>query len=130
MKATFKNFSVSANYTGSKPAGFNSNNWNHHNITVTNTENGLRTRFDFWASIINPELETEYDVLNAFYCFVSDAISGNKSFWDFCSDFGYDADSMTAWKIWNSCKRSTKKLTRIFPGDIYDLANELVENYG
>lgn len=129
MKATFKNFRVSANFTGSKPAGFNSNNWNHHNVTVTNTENGLKTRFDFWASIMNLELETEYDVLNAFYCFVGDAISGDDSFSDFCSCFGYNTDSMTAYKVWNACKRAAKKLHRIYDGDIYELSNELAEKY-
>lgn len=129
MKATFKNFRVSANYTGSKPAKWNPDNWHHHNITVTNTDNGKRTHFDFWTSIMAPEIESEYDVLNAFYMFVGDAISGDMDFSEFCNEFGYDVDSMTAYKTWIACKRAAKKLERIYSGDIYDLSNELAENY-
>ncbi len=132
MKATFKNFEVSAVYTGSKAAewGNGRKNWNHHRITVENTENGARTSFDFWASIAQPRIETEYDVLNAFYCFVSDAISGDMDFSEFYGEFGYDEDSRTAGKDWKACQRSSEELARIYDGDIYDLANELQEVAG
>ncbi len=132
MKATFKNFEINAVYTGAKMAqwGGNTENWNHHNITVKNTDNGLKCRFDFWSSIAHPDMTEEYDVLNAFYCFVSDSISGKMNFEEFCGEFGYDTDSMTANKTWKSCKKSTEKLERIYNGDMYDLANELQEVAG
>lgn len=132
MKATFKNFEVSAVYTGSKAAewGNGRENWNHHRIAVKNTDTGARTSFDFWASVAEPELRTEYDILNAFYCFVSDAISGDMDFSEFCGEFGYDEDSRTAEKTWKACKRSSEKMKRICDGNIYDLANELQEVAG
>lgn len=133
MKATFKNFRINAVYTGSKAADWDDKmpeNWNHHRVTVTNAENGARTSFDFWASIAHPELDKEYDVLNAFYCFISDAISGDMDFSEFCSEFGYDEDSRKAEKTWKSCKRSAEKMARIYGGDIYDLSNELQEVAG
>ena len=137
MKATFKNFTVSAKFTGSKKAPWNNDsknrmpeNWNHHRVTVKNTDNGLFTGFDFWCSVAEPQMKKEYGVLNAFYCFVSDAISGKESFEDFCSEFGYDEDSRTAERTWKACKRSFEKLERIYDGDIYDLANELQEIAG
>lgn len=133
MKATFKNFEISAVYTGSKAANWGDKmpeNWNHHRVTVKNTETSARTSFDFWASIVKSHLETEYDVLNAFYCFVGDAISGNMDFSEFCREFGYDEDSRTAEKTWKACKRSAGKMKRIYDGDIYDLSNELQEVAG
>lgn len=130
MKITFKNFEVIATYTGSKPAPWGdrmSENWNHHIITVKNTENGQHTGFDFWASIARPELSNEYDILNAFRCFVDDALSGDMSFSEFCNEFGHDDDSRTAERTWKACKRSTVKLHRIYDGDLYELINSLEE---
>ena len=132
MKANFKNFTIEAEYTGNKKAewGNNTENWNHHEVTVTNTETGEQTSFDFWGSIVNPELSSEYDVLNAFYCFVSDAMSGQESFESFCSEFGYDTDSRRAEKTWKACQKSYDDLQSIYDGDLYDLANELQEIAG
>lgn len=120
-------FTVSANYTGSKPAewGNGQENWNHHLVTVSH--NGKRLSFDFWASIANPEIRNESEIKDAFDCFLSDAISGLSSFEDFCSEFGYDVDSRRAERIHKACQRSAKKLQRIFSGDVYDLANAIRE---
>lgn len=128
MTYHFKNFAISAEYTGGKPAEWShGTNWNHHKVTVKNTENGKRTSFDFWASITSPRLKTECDVLNAFYCFVSDAIDGLESFEGFCSELGYDTDSRKSERAWKSCKRAAEKLERIAGGaDFYDLCNELL----
>lgn len=134
MKYRFNDFEITATYTGDKPAPWSDSreNWNHHNITVRSTETGKKTRFDFWASIMNPHLSSKYDVLNAFYCFVSDAVSGLEDFSEFCREFGYDEDSRRAEKVWKSCRRSYEKLSRMsgFSRDeIYDLCNALGENY-
>lgn len=127
-KAKYQNYIVTANYTGSKPAAWNPSNYNHHTITVRNTDTGRKTSFDFWASIANPELETEYDILNAFRCFLEDACSGSESFEDFCSEYGYDTDSRKAEKVWKACKRAAVKFSRIAPDtDIYDLINSMEE---
>lgn len=131
MTYVFRNWKVFASYTGSKPADWGNDmpqNWDHHNVTVINKINGKRTRFDFWASIAKPELRTKYDVFNAFYCFVSDAIAGNMDFADFCAEVGYDEDSRRAEKTWKACKRSAAKLNRIYDGDLYELLDSL-EDY-
>lgn len=125
--AFFKQFKIKANYKGDKSAKWNRNNYNNYLITVTNTEIKERCTFEFWASIAKPDIETEKDILYAFYCFVSDAVSGDMEFEEFCGEFGYDTDSRTAEKTWKACKRSTAELERIYEGDIYDLANALQE---
>lgn len=129
-KATFKQFEIKASYKGNKKWNCNSDNFNNHMVKVTNTETKQSITFEFWASINNPILNREYDILNAFYCFVSDAISGDYSFEEFCSEFGYDEDSRTAEKTWKSCQKQADKLSKIFDGDLYELANELQEIAG
>jgi hypothetical protein len=129
-KAVFKNIRVSAVYVGDEPAPFMANNYHKHCVSVYNVSTHKRTRFKFWASMMNPELRTEYEVLNALYCFVSDAVSGLDSFKDFCSNFGYDSDSRAAYQTWLVCQRSSVKALRVLgvsQAELYDFLNELSE---
>lgn len=126
MTMNHKGFTIKSRFTGSKKASWaGAENWNHHVISVT--FNGRRTQFDFWASVAEPEIRTKSDLLNAFECFVSDAIAGNGSFEDFCSDMGYDTDSRKAERTWKACRLSAAKLNRIYTDDLYDLSNSLNE---
>lgn len=127
IKTAFKNFTVSAVFVGDKAARWGNDNWNNHRVTVYNQYTGKRTSFDFWGSIMNPELRTRYDLLNAFYCFLSDAASGNQSFNEFCREFGYDEDSISARDTWRACQQSLEKAKRILNTDLYDFLNELAE---
>lgn len=129
MKITIDNFKITSRFTGMHAALWDDTNFNHHSIFVTNAENQKTTSFSFWGSRMHPEIETEYDLGNAFYCFVEDAIAGMQTFGDFCADFGYDTDSRKAERTWKACKRSAEKLQWIYSGDLYDLANELGELY-
>jgi hypothetical protein len=129
-KASFKNIRVSAVYVGDEPAPFLANNYYKHRVSVYNVDNRKRTSFKFWASVMNPELRSRYEVLNALYCFVSDAVSGLDSFEDFCSNFGYDPDSRSAYKIWQICQLSSVKALRVLGvsrSELYDFLNELSE---
>lgn len=133
FSTTYKNFKISAEFDGKKVASWDANNDRHNKVTVKNLDNGKRTSFDFWGSVKNPRVESEYDLLNAFYCFVSDALAGVDSFENFCSEFGYDTDSRNAEKIWRACKRSTNKifnLTGYSVDMLYDLVNDLQEVAG
>lgn len=132
MKTTFKNFAITSTFKGDKLAPWSDKqqNYNNHIITVTNTETKQKTNFEFWGSIVNPEIKTENELLNAFYCFVGDAVSGNSPFEEFCSEFGYDDDSRTAERTWKACKKSAEKLNKIYNDSIYDLSNELQEIAG
>lgn len=127
---TYKNFKISAEFDGKKVASWDANNDRHNKVTVKNLDNGKRTSFDFWGSVVNPRVESEYDLLNAFYCFVSDALCGFESFESFCGDFGYDTDSRKAEKTYKACKRAYAKFERVsgFSDDeMYDFINELQE---
>lgn len=126
MTYNYLNWEITATYTGSKQADWeNINNWNHHRVTVTNTNNGKEIGFDFWASLAHPHLTSLYDTVNAFHCFVEDAISGDMDFEEFCFEFGYDTDSRRAERTWKACKKAAEKLRRIYDGDFYELAEKL-----
>lgn len=128
MTCNFANFKISAYRAGEKAAPWSDGkNWNHHRVTVTNAETRRSTSFSFWASIAHPQLSSEYDVINAFRCFVDDAICGNLSFSEFCDELGYDEDSRKAYSTWNACKRHAEQLTRIYGGDLYELINSMEE---
>lgn len=126
----YKNFKIKATFKGDKQADWNKDNYNNHLITVTNIPTKTRITFEFWNSINGGEINKEYNIMNAFYSFVSDAVAGYERFEDFCANSGYDEDSRTAEKIHKKCIKSYEKLNKIYDGDIYDLANELSENWG
>jgi hypothetical protein len=129
-KARFKNIRVSAVYVGNEAAPFMPSNYNNHRVRIYNTVSHKRTSFKFWASMMNPDLRSRYDVLNALYCFVSDAVSGLDSFEDFCSNLGYDTDSRSAFKTWQACQRSSIKAMRVLGvsrSELYEFLNALAE---
>lgn len=133
------NFGISVgtdNRKTSKKAWNDGEARNKYFVYVTNTENGEKTRFTFWDSLNNTQRGAVLDgdeLLSAFYCFVSDALSGAESFSDFCGEFGYDEDSRNAERIYKDCKRSYESFVRVsgLPYDeICDFANELQEIAG
>ena len=130
MKVNYKEFQITHSGCTYKPASWDARNENSYTVYVKNTNTGKRTSFDFWNSIVSPEFEREYDLLNAFYCFVSDALSGLYSFEEFCGEFGYDTDSRRAEKIYKACRRAFDKFQRVSgysESTMYDFINELSE---
>lgn len=54
-------------------------------------------------------------------CLILDASTGDQSFEDFCSDFGYDTDSRRAERTWEACVDVRDRLM-ILLGDEYESA--------
>lgn len=129
MRATFKNFEVKTSFKGDKASNWDKTNFNNHMVKVINTDTKQSITFEFWCSIAQPQFKDETSVLNALYCFVSDATCGYESFEEFCNNLGYNPDSKANEKIYKACKKSLTKLQKIYDGNIYDLANELNECY-
>lgn len=135
----YKNFKISACFQG-----FETNeNWKDREergkfwVYVTNTDTKEQARFTFWDSLANAEkgvnvLDDE-STLEAFYCFVSDALSGYNTFSDFCGEFGCNEDSRSAYRIYAACKRAFKSWARVSgmdEGETCDFLNELQEIAG
>ncbi len=93
----------------------------------------IETSFDFYGS--NYEYENGMNTLNrehllaAFSCFVGDALAGSESFEEFCSEFGYDDDSMTAFSTYRECQKSLEKCKKLKLSEtsLYNIKNDLSE---
>lgn len=129
IDTTAGKITIDSKYIGDKLWSADDKNRNYNNHVVTIFHNKKKLSFDFWGSIVNPEIQNDEENISAFYCFLSDAISAKETFEGFCSEFGYDTDSRKAEKIYKACVKSLKKAERVFNCDLYDLINELQEKY-
>lgn len=128
--AKVQGYRVTATYRGDKAApweGKGPANYNRHTVTVS--RDGKRLSFDFWASLIEPEVRDTDGLKSAFACFLSDAIAGARSFEEFCSEFGYDPDSRRAERIHRACQKALAKAERmgLDLDGMCELANKLSE---
>ena len=124
---------VFGSYIGNKICpwdGGKSQNYNNHRITFIEAGKGKRVVFEYWSSIADRQNKDENEHLpNAVYCILSDAESyiNNPTFDEFCKDFGYDTDSISALKAFRGCKKSYEKLLQIGFDDA--LISEYAEKY-
>jgi hypothetical protein len=77
---------------------------------------GRKLTVPFYMGPAHSSEPTAADVLA---CLVSDARAGDQSFEEFCSDFGYDADSRKAESTWKQCASLAPRIRR-FLGDAFD----------
>ena len=76
-------------------------------ITESKLDKSIKDILGFTVAI----LPTQASVL---YCLLSDADFGQESFNDFCDNLGYDNDSMQAFKTYQSCMDTTRKISKLF----------------
>lgn len=126
---TLKNyygFTLKATYQGEKePKCFDDNrsrSHTHHVITVRNNETGKKLHFDFWNSILNPQITDTEELKWAFQCYLNDCLVAMETYADFISEFGYDDDKDSK-RVYKECQYALKKLERIYDGDILELYN-------
>lgn len=128
--AYYKNFKIVSHYVGVKNAPFDDRNTNQNTIVLTNMDTGKWTTFDFWGSYLYPELETDQDILDAFYYWLCDGMASRQSFDDFCFEFGYD-DGRKSKKLFNLCKKNYEKWMKICEmteSETWDFIDELGES--
>ena len=127
-----KSIEVSSILTGTEK-GFSVDHEYNNVFLVTVTSGTVQESFEYHISIYETKkgkkVLTDEDHINALYCFIGDAISGQESFEDFCSDMGFDEDSRKAEKIWKLCQESTTKAGNLNLGDLYQVSNFLQEKY-
>jgi hypothetical protein len=96
---------------------------NHFIVTLKNENR--RVSFDFFDSVNNFNAgKTELDEYSVLAC-CSSEFNCPDSFEEFCSEFGYDADSRKAEKTFNACQKQSAKLKKIF--DTVESINDLME---
>ena len=123
MKTKIKNFVISANSAPvSAPCPWDGKmNHNLYTIEVKNTENGKSLCFDFFTSRAHPEIIEEWQLKDAFDCFLNDCDGGALDFEDFCNELGYFEDEEEeARSIWRSCVHAFEEFQEIASGD-FDL---------
>jgi hypothetical protein len=84
----------------------------HWAVTLTHGSSEAVDAYFSQGSAICAE-PTAADVLS---CLILDARCGEMSFEEFCGDFGYDEDSRTAYRTWETCAAVTLRIQR-FLGD-------------
>lgn len=65
---------------------------------------------------LKPKMPKIRDIL---WCLVSDARAGEMLFEDFCNEFGYDSDSISALKIYSKCQETALKLRKAMKSKNY-----------
>lgn len=105
----------------------------HHIITVRGVKSSFE--FDFWAGVARPFIETEQEVIEAFSCFISDAIFAESDYSDFCDELGlkkfdeYGYEDRRSEYIYEKCLDSRRLFDYAIDADIHDFFNWLVETY-
>ena len=98
----------------------------HHKIIVTHNNNTIE--FDYWSSLVKPTIESEKDLISAFYSFLLDNVE-YMTYEDFLSEYGY-GDNNSARITYEGCMENTKKLSELeLLEEHYDLINELQNQY-
>lgn len=105
-------------------------------VTVENVKTGVVEAFNFWDSEANfankKNTLKSKDLVNAFGCFVSDALAYANNADDvlsFAEEFGYkDFNKMR--KAYKACEKAKMQFDDLTDNaDIWDFYNELVEIY-
>lgn len=85
---------------------------NHYVITVS--KSGQKSlRFDFWGSVNDRQLgndPSEYDILT---CLNMDQ-SCPDTFYEFCSEYGYDNKLIESKRLFDRCLKFSKKINNFF----------------
>lgn len=97
------------------PEGWNDNPGAHpYKVTLRYKRRTLTTPFFMGAAHTR-----EPGAADVLYCLCADARSGEMSFEEFCSEFGYDPDSRKHHATWKACAKMAPRLRR-FLGDDFE----------
>ena len=58
-----------------------------------------------------------------------DTYAIDSSFEDWCSDYGYDTDSIKALKTYKACRSIGERMVRVFSTDTIDAMREILQDY-
>ena len=129
VRTQYKEFNLRAEFIGGKNWRWDLTNTNYHHIYIVNSKTGHYTYFEFWESISKGKVSTEEDLLNAFDCFLTDALEVcDSTYEEFCYNLGYDIDSRESKVTYRLCNKAYDKFQRVFEGyDIYEFYDEFRE---
>lgn len=81
--------------------------------------------------IYNDNYMNKSDLKDILYCLILDATAYENAynFTDFCNEFGYDSDSMKAYKIYLACKKQLERYNKLFTQEEKDFLQNLLQDY-
>ena len=90
--------------------------------------------FDFYmgsACVVKGTMETPKApcACEVLYCLLADSIAVDMPFEAWAEEYGYDADSRKAARIYEACLDNAKKISRIFTAEERKALADLMENY-
>ena len=105
-----------------------------HRKPVKGAENRIESKYPkssigyaAWQKVyVKPIAPCAADVL---YSLVLDSSAIDTSFDYWCSDYGYDADSISAFNTYQTCYKITKELQQVFTRAQLETLHELLEGY-
>lgn len=95
---------------------------------ILSNKDGKRYSFDFWGSIKDKENDfrgyskapSAYDILACL-----DTHADGYTFEDFCLNYGYDTDSITAEKTFKAVQYQTEKLKEVLSPEAQNALNDI-----
>lgn len=81
--------------------------------------------FNYWMGAAHTKAPSKKDVL---YSMIIDDVS-YMDFNDFCTNFGYDNDSIRALNTFKACQTQTDNFYRLFNEEEREILRELLEDY-
>ena len=131
IKVNGKEIKLTSIWANEKKALWGANEIQHHIVMVE--VDGVSHNFDYWASQAHPIIDSESRLIEAFHCFVRDAVNGDYGFYEFCNEFGYDVydedEKKRVSPIYQGCRENKLKYDKLNLGDVWDFSNELEEMY-
>jgi len=70
--------------------------------------------FEYTDSVVNTNEGKEPKKKDVLYCLVMDYTSASENFEDFCSEFGYNTDSIKDQNIFKAVQKNSEKMKRIY----------------
>jgi hypothetical protein len=80
-----------------------------------------------WAdTYVKPVAPCAADVL---YSLLMDSYAADQSFNDWCADYGYDNDSISAFNTYQSCCATADKMRKVFTRSQIEQLREMLQDY-
>lgn len=112
-----------ATLSDSKPAQWEPSG-HHYRITISR-KGGGRVAFDFWGSVNDMNAgRREIDAYSVLSCVSSDIYTPD-TFEEFCSEYGYDSDSIKTKQLFTRANRFAQRLRAFFTEEEIEALSEI-----
>ncbi len=122
-------------YSATRTGERKTDDWKHDLWHISFSRRGVQKsgEFEFRTGVGLRSKKTGHAVkpsaTSVLSCLVRDAAARSQSFYDWCSDYGYDNDSIKAFNTYNECCEIAQKLRQVFKAAEIAKIEELTSGY-